>query len=111
VVRRCAEVNRYRQEAMTVYIQPDFDDRIKTLQFPLEGREFGKLKRGTMVWESSNPNLGGKARVNFLYNPATVQTSYSINQNFGATLQFPVPGDTSDLRVPLSQTVSWSLLY
>lgn len=96
---------------MTVYIQPDFDSRIKTLQFPLEGRSFGKLKRGTMVWESSNPNLGGKARVNFLYNPATVEASYSINQNVGATLQFPVPGDTSDLRVPLSQTVSWSLLY
>jgi hypothetical protein len=98
----------------TTMKQPPFDSRITTLKFPLNGgRNFGPLHRGYMVWDKSP--LGGlnvkDAKVNFLFNPSSVTADFSMNYNYGATLQFPVPGDQSILRVPLSQTASFSLLF
>jgi hypothetical protein len=93
--------------------QPGFDSRLLNLAYPLEGKSFGNLRRGYMQWEKAP--VGGlnkkDARVNFLYNPATVTADFAMNYAYSGALQFPVPGDQSILRVPLSQTATFSLLY
>lgn len=94
-------------------VQPPFDSRIKTMSFPLEGRKHGGiLKRGFMVWDKPIAGFSDKAQLNFLYNPATVDASYSMSTpGVGASLLFPNANDTADLRVPLNQSVSWTILY
>lgn len=91
-------------------IQPPFDSRIKTLAYPLEGKNNGSLTRGYMVWEKTIPGFSNNARVHFLYNPSSVQASFSMG-TAGATIQFPNAGDQSDLRIQLNQTASWSILF
>ncbi len=93
--------------------QPPFDPRITSLAYPMEGMSFGNLRRGYMIWEKAPAGgLNTKdAQMNFLYNPATVLADFAMNYNYGPTLQFPVPGDQSILRVPLSQTATFSLLF
>jgi len=91
---------------------PPFDTRIKTLAFPLEGKgQFGPLKRGFMIWDKPIPGYTTRAQVNFLYNPSSINASYGFDSGIAATLAFPNPGDTANLTVPLSQTVTWSVLY
>lgn len=95
--------------------QPKFDARISKLIYPLMGNrnpQHGILKRGFMIWEKPLVGYSALATVHFLYNPSTVEASYPLSDSsVGAILQFPNPGDNADLRVPLYQTVSWSLLY
>jgi hypothetical protein len=95
--------------------QPRFDPRIYSLVYPLLGNRnpsSGTLKRGFMIWEKPLTGFSGLATVHFLYNPSVVQASFPISDSTAqAILQFPNPGDKADLRVPLYQTVSWSLLF
>lgn len=96
-------------------VQPKFDARIYRLVYPLMGGRaphHGTLKRGFMVWEKPLAGYGGLATVHFLYNPSVVEADYPISDStVGAVLQFPIPGDTAQLKVPLYQTVTWSLLF
>jgi hypothetical protein len=65
-----------------------------------------------MVWDTPISGFSGKAQVNFLYNPSTVEADYSMSTpGVAASLLFPNANDTSDLRVPLNQTVEFSLLF
>lgn len=95
--------------------QPRFDSRIYKLTYPLQGGRNpgqGTLKHGFMVWEKPIPGYSGLAKIHFLYNPSTVEADYPISDSTAqAVLNFPNPGDKADLRVPLSQTASWSVLY
>lgn len=92
--------------------QPKFDDRIYSLQYPLTGTARGTLKRGYMVWAKPISGITSRATVHFLYNPSTVEADYPLSDStVAASLLFPTPGDKADLRVPLQQTVSWSILY
>lgn len=94
--------------------QPTFAPQLQTLAFPMTGGGFGPLQRGFMRWDDGKQPKGlitNDATVHFLFNPASVTADYAMSFNYGATLQFPVPGDQSILRVPLSQTVQWSLLF
>jgi hypothetical protein len=95
--------------------QPKFDARISKLVYPLMGGRapgHGTLKRGFMVWDKPLVGYSGLATVHFLYNPSTVEADYPIaDSTVGAILQFPNPHDKADLRVPLQQTASWSLLF
>lgn len=95
--------------------QPKFDRRIYTLAYPMQGNrnpDQGTLKHGFMVWEKPLPGYSGLAKVHFLYNPSTVEADYPLSDStVQAVLQFPNPGDKADLRVPLYQTASWSILY
>jgi hypothetical protein len=93
--------------------QPPFSDNIANkLGFPLTGMQFGNLKRGKMVWDKPITGFSGNAEVKFLYNPSTVSaTYYMATPGVGDILLYPNANDTSDLRVPLNQSVSFSLLY
>lgn len=92
--------------------QPRFDDRIYRLSYPLAYGDFTALKHGYMIWDQPVRGFSDRASVHFLYNPSDVEADYPVSDSsVGASLLFPVPGDRADLRVPLSQTVSWSLLY
>lgn len=97
---------------MALLIQPKFAHHLQTLAMPLEGKQFGNLQRGYMQWEHSIAAAGGKAKMNYLFNPATVQADFAMSDpSAQASLLFPVAGDTSDLRIPLNQTASWSILF
>lgn len=93
-------------------IQPPFDSRIMNLKYPLEGTRNGTLRRGFMIWHRPINGYSGRAVVKFLYNPSTVSATFSVTDpSVGGILLFPNSNDNTDLRVPLSQTVSWSILY
>lgn len=92
--------------------QPKFDDRIYRLIYPMAFGSFRALQHGYMIWANPIRGFSDLAKVHFLYNPSTVEADYSVSDSsVGASLLFPNPGDKADLRVPLSQTVSWSILY
>lgn len=95
--------------------QPAFDSRIQTLKYPLGGGQFGNLQRGYMVWDSTQLLTGysSAARMNFLFNPSTITATYSLipDTSVQAAMMFPTAYNNTDLRVPLSQTVEWSLLF
>lgn len=95
--------------------QPPFDPRIQTLAFPLGGNQYGSLQRGYMVWDNTQLLTGysAAAQMNFLFNPSTVTASYSLipDTSVQAAMMFPTAYNNTDLRVPLSQTVEWSLLF
>lgn len=92
--------------------QPKFDNRIYRLAYPLTGTDQGILKRGYMVWDKPVSGYSDRAYVHFLYNPATVSAAYTMGDaNVTASLLAPNPNDNADLRVPLYQSASWSLLF
>lgn len=90
--------------------QPKFDNRIFRLIFPLTGpTHFG---RGYMIWDKPITGYSDRATVNFLYNPSVVSAQFAMSDpNAAASLLFPNAHDNLDLRIPLNQTVSWSILY
>lgn len=93
--------------------QPKFDNRIYTLKYPLGGDQYGTLKHGSMVWEKPVIGYSDVARMQFLYNPSTVTATYSLTPDISvqAGLLFPTAYNQTELRVPLSQSVEWSLLF
>lgn len=92
--------------------QPKFAHQIQNkLAFPLQSQK-STLQRGYMIWDAAIQGYGNKARVDFLFNPTTVEADYPISDSsVGASLMFPNAGDNQDLAVPLYQTVEWSLLF
>jgi hypothetical protein len=95
--------------------QAPFDKRIRTLAFPMTTNKH-HMRRGYMIQQNSLPgysgNRGGKFVFNFLYNPSTIEASYSV-QTSGAALSymFPNAGDAGDLAVPINQSVSWTVMF
>lgn len=98
---------------MTVpIVQPPFDSRITTLAFPLQGGEFGTIQRGFMVWEQPVGGYSSTAQVQFLYNPSYVSADYTMsNSSVASAYLFPTGFNSTNLRVPLNQSVEWSLLF
>jgi hypothetical protein len=96
-------------------VQPAFATQITTLKYPLSNGQSGSISRGYMVWDDSQLPTGYStaAKVNFLFNPSTVTASYSLipDTSVQAAMLFPTAYNSTDLRVPLSQTVEWSLLF
>ena len=98
----------------SLLVQPQFDKRIYTMAFPLTGSTAGVIQRGYMIWAAPGlPAYGGAlATVHYLYNPSTVSADYNIaDASAQASLNFPNPGDSAMLAIPLSQTVQWSLMF
>lgn len=96
--------------------QPKFDSRINALAFPLAGQSSKStsvgLTRGYMRQYQPLPNYSRSSVIHYQYNPSTVSSDYNIaDPSAQAALNFPNPGDTAQLAIPLSQTVSWSLMY
>ncbi len=83
------------------------------MAFPLTGGQSGVVQRGYMIWASPGlPGYSGLATVHYLYNPSTVSSDYNIaDASAQASLNFPNPGDSAMLAIPLSQTVQWSLMF
>lgn len=93
-------------------IQPPFDPRITTLAFPVGGAGYGSLQRGFMVWEQSIQGYESAAQMAFLYNPSSVTADYYMaDSSVGPSLMFPTGFNATNLRVPLNQSVEWSLLF
>lgn len=98
----------------TFYVQPQFDQRIRTFQLPYGMGNYGQLDRGYMVWDQPPSGYSAKqlAQVNFLYNPTTLGTSYSMMDNAASTaLQWRNASDDASFKVPYNQSTSFSLLY
>jgi hypothetical protein len=79
------------------------------------------IQRGFMSWDpnnqwsppySKNNNWAGAPKVLFLYNPSTVEASYSID-NIGAqaSLMYPVATSNTNLVLPLQQTVGFTIMF
>jgi hypothetical protein len=65
-----------------------------------------------MIWDKPIPGYSGRAVVRYLYNPSTVSADYNIaDASAQAALNFPNPGDSANLAIPLSQTAQWSLMF
>lgn len=107
-------------------VQPGFDPRIFSLAFPpafsgsdnnwVTGNRAGtpsNLSRGYMIWDAPITNMyKNRCVFNFLYNPSEVFASYNMPDiGMASSLIFPNPGDVSDLRIPINQTASWTLLF
>ena len=97
----------------TMITQPPFDKRLTTLAFPLNGGRGGQfLQTGYMIWDKPIPGYSGRAVIRYLYNPSTVSADFNIaDASAQAALNFPNPGDTANLAIPLSQTAQWSLMF
>jgi hypothetical protein len=96
----------------TPITQPPFDKRIQTLTFPVGTNQYGTLKRGFMVWEQAAAGYSAPAQLNFLFNPSSVSADfYMADSSVGASLLFPTGFNSTNLRVPLNQSVTWSLLF
>lgn len=92
--------------------QPLFDSRIMALAFPQTGKGAGTIERGYMIWDQPIPGYNAKAIVHYMYNPSTVSADFSMSDpSTQAAMNFPISSDTADLAVPLSQSVSWSVMY
>lgn len=91
---------------------PPFDNRIYSLPSPVSGPH-GTLSRGLMFWESAIPGYTFPATMRFLYNPSTVTADYYMapDASVSASLLFPTAFNSTQLRVPLNQSVTWSLLF
>lgn len=98
-----------------LYTQPPFSDQLSTLAYPLtNGPAAGAtLQTGYMVWAPPYiPGYGSTAVIQYLYNPSTVSSDYNIaDATAQAALNFPNPGDSANLAIPLSQTATWSLMF
>lgn len=94
------------------FAQAKFDPRIYRLAMPLSGSTSGVIQRGYMIWDQPLPGYSDKASIHYLYNPSTVSADFNIaDATAQAALNFPNPGDTAMLAIPLSQTVSWTLMF
>jgi hypothetical protein len=101
--------------SQSLLVQPKFDPRIFTMAFPLTGSTSGIIQRGYMIWDSATAPTqygGSLATVHYLYNPSTVSSDYNIaSASAQAAMDFPNPGDSAALAIPLSQTAQWSLMF
>jgi len=108
----------------TLISQPAFDARISTLSFPVTGNIGGPLSHGYMVWAQSGTGSSvaggtttglpaGKAQVDFLYNPSTVEIDNALATSLGVTGSqlFMYGGDNANLVMPLMQTAEWSIMF
>jgi hypothetical protein len=91
--------------------QPQFDPRIRSLYVP-GGKSGGTINRGYIVWQNILPGYSHRCVFRYLYNPTTVEASYSVpDAGATASLIFPNANDQSDLVIPINQYASWSVLF
>lgn len=108
------------QKSITTLTQPPFDPRIRTVHQPFLAGD-ARFDRGFMVWdEALTGSVGGYSAgsppsVSFLFNPSTVQASYSISNSSSAnsTMIFGVPpaGGGGVPYVQLQQSMSFTIMF
>lgn len=107
--------------SLTLYKQPLFDKRIRTLSWPMQGgvgstakSDFGGMEilRGVMVWDRTFAPYTSKAEVNFLFNPTEITTSYDMDaEDVASTLMFRSPVDSAQAAFAMNQSVNFSLYF
>lgn len=105
--------------------QPAFDPRIRKLAQPF-GTGTTPLQRGHMSWDPNTPwpqpygngnGAGGQTwdaapKILFLFNPSTVAASYEISDATAqSALIYPVSSVQPQLRVPLQQQISFTIMF
>src|ERR1035438_6862405 len=113
---KAANAKATKGGSIPFWIQPPFDPRILNIAAPMGSGGGIKLTHGFMIWDQTHPDVGygtHRARVNFLYNPTTVQASYTMSATAGVTaaLTFNQGGLNVNPVMPMSQNVSFSLLF
>jgi hypothetical protein len=104
--------------SINLYKQPLFDNRIRTLAFPMQGgvpddngTELTQLFRGWMVWDQASP-YSSPPEVSFLFNPTTVTTSYDMDaSDVASTLLFNTGQNTAQAAFAMNQSVNLSLYF
>ncbi len=100
--------------AATIH-QPPFDPRIRTVRNPLNGG-LAQFERGFMVWDTSLTASAGydandPPAVSFLFNPSTVQASYSLSDSSAqAAMIFGVAGGGVPY-VGLQQQMNFTIMF
>lgn len=102
---------------LTLYRQPIFDQRMRTLAWPMNSAQTGntfsdiELVRGVLVWDQATP-YQSQPEVNFLFNPTTVTVAYNMDaMDVASTLMFRSPQDTAQAAFAMNQSVSISLYF
>lgn len=98
--------------------QPPFDPRIRNIHNPM-GAGTAKFERGFMVWDVTYCAAAGYSphdppSVSFLFNPSTVQASYSLSDSTAqAAMIFGVTagGASSAPYVGLQQSMNFTLMF
>jgi hypothetical protein len=95
--------------------QPLFDQRMRTVQNPMNGG-LAQFERGFMVWDTSLTASAGYSAtdppaVSFLFNPSTVQASYSLSDSTAqAAMIFGVAGGGVPY-VGLQQQMNFTIMF
>lgn len=95
--------------------QPPFDPRMRSVRNPMNGG-VAAFDRGFMVWDSSFTAGAGYSAtdppaVSFLFNPSTVQASYSMSDSTAqAAMIFGVAGGGTPF-VGLQQQMNFTLMF
>ncbi len=101
----------------TIYNNPNFDQRIYTLSYPMQGgTNISTLQRGFMTWALKIPGWGGAGgaapTVHFLYNPTTVTASFSTDvSDITVDQLYTSPAAAGLPTMGMNQVVSFSLLF
>jgi hypothetical protein len=96
-------------------IQPKFDKRMRTVRNPLNGGQ-AQFDRGFMVWDTAFTQAAGydpknPPAVSFLFNPSTVQASYSLSDSTAqAAMIFGVAGGGTPF-VGLQQQMNFTIMF
>lgn len=108
----------------SIYSQPAFDPRIRTLSRPFSTGTT-PIQRGYMVWDPAVPwvapygsgSASGQSftsapKVLFLYNPSTIEASYTISStSYMSALLYPVTTLSVTPRVQLQQQVGFTIMF
>lgn len=120
------EWNRLKgQPGYDLVQNPPFDSRILNLPMrqvsqqvdangkPVKGGfKDSTLYRGAIISKETPVKGAPKVKVNFLYNPSTINESRSLDMNNPVLPDYQrVPGDTSNYIGPLNTSVGFSLLF
>jgi hypothetical protein len=106
--------------ASGIYNQPAFDSRIRRLSQPF-GTGTTPIQRGYMIWDpsvswiapyDSSVGFAGAPKVLFLYNPSTIEATYTISNNsLMSSLLYPTTTLDVTARVMLQQSVEFTIMF
>lgn len=104
------------QKTVATIAQPPFDKRMTSIHNPLTNGG-GGFERGFMVWDTTFTGTAGYSAasppyINFLFNPSTVQASYSMSDSTAqAALIFGVGGGSGVPWVGLQQSMNFTIMF
>lgn len=99
--------NKKKEKRLKGVLNPRFDPRMRGVGSPLN--RSGQIKRG---WIQSGPYEDTDNRVNFLFNPSSIDVTHAVDPDRTLNPKQSNPNDpTRQFKVGAGSTVSLSLLY